>query len=70
MCLSLASPPNRILAHPDVRTTLSKKFNDRNRRPISNDAKLGRRHDYLTIAVAESISYGRILRVRNSATPS
>jgi hypothetical protein len=31
MCLSLASPPNRILARLDVRTTLSKKFNDRNR---------------------------------------
>ena len=26
MSLSLASPPNRILAHLDVRTTLSKKF--------------------------------------------
>jgi hypothetical protein len=48
MCLSLASPPNRILARLDVRTTLSKKFNDRNRRPMSNDAKLERRHDYLT----------------------
>src|SRR6516164_1008313 len=31
MCLSLASPPNSILAHFDVRTTLSKKFNGRNR---------------------------------------
>ena len=27
MCLSLASPPNRILARFDVRTTVSKKFN-------------------------------------------
>jgi hypothetical protein len=36
MCLSLASPPNRILARPDVRTTLSKKFNGRNQRPMSN----------------------------------
>jgi hypothetical protein len=26
MCLSLALPPNRILARFDVRTTLSKKF--------------------------------------------
>ena len=29
MCLSLTSPPNRILARLDVRTTLSKKFNER-----------------------------------------
>jgi hypothetical protein len=29
MCLSLTSPPNRILACLDVRTTLSKKFNER-----------------------------------------
>jgi hypothetical protein len=36
MCLSLGSPPNRILARLDVRTTLSKKFNDRNRRPMWN----------------------------------
>src|SRR5262245_42402418 len=35
MCLSLASPPHRILAHLDVRTTLSKKFTDRNQRPMS-----------------------------------
>jgi hypothetical protein len=28
MSLSLASPPNRILARLDVQTTLSKKFND------------------------------------------
>jgi len=52
MCLSLASPPNRILARPDVRTTLSKKFNDRNGRPMSNDAKVERRHDSLTNAAA------------------
>ena len=48
MCLSLASPPNRILARLDVRTTLSKKFNDRNRSPCSSQTggrggrKLGR----------------------------
>jgi hypothetical protein len=35
MCLSLASPPNRILARLNVRATLSKKFNDRNRSPGS-----------------------------------
>jgi hypothetical protein len=29
MCLSLTLPPNRILARLDVRTTLSKKFNER-----------------------------------------
>ena len=48
MCRSLASPPNRILACLDVRTTLSKKFNDRNRSPCSSQTggrggrKLGR----------------------------
>ena len=31
MCLSLASPPKRILACLDVRTTVSKRFNDRSR---------------------------------------
>jgi hypothetical protein len=48
MCLSLASPPNQILARLGVQTTLSKKFNDRNRRPMSNDAKPERRHDHFT----------------------
>jgi hypothetical protein len=33
MYLSLASPPNSILARLDVRTTLSKKFNGRNEGP-------------------------------------
>ena len=48
MCLSLASPPNRILARLDVRTTLSKKFNGRNGSPCSSQTggrggrKLGR----------------------------
>src|SRR2546430_16527235 len=43
-----AAPPNQILARLDVRTTLSKKFNDRNRSPCSSQTggrggrKLGR----------------------------
>jgi hypothetical protein len=44
----LASPPDWILARIDVRTTLSKKFNGRNRRPMSNDAKLEQRHNHLS----------------------
>jgi len=52
MCLSLASPPDRILARLDVRTTLSKKFNDRNRRPMSNDANLETHSDLKVSAAA------------------
>src|SRR5262249_43380295 len=43
MCLSLASPPHRILAHLNVQTTLSKKFTDRNQRPMSNARRKGGR---------------------------
>ena len=52
MCLSLGSPPKRILARLDVRTTLSKKFTDRNRRPMSNDAKLETHSDLKVSAAA------------------
>jgi hypothetical protein len=47
VCLWFAAQLNS-----NVRTTLSKKFNDRNRRPMSNDAKLKRCHEYLTNAEA------------------
>jgi hypothetical protein len=47
MCLSLALPPKSILAHVEVRTTLSKKFNGRNpamKREAEEDwGKRGRR---------------------------
>src|SRR5499427_9293034 len=52
MWLSLASPPDRILARLDVRTTLSKKFNGRNRRPMSNDANLETHSDLKVSAAA------------------
>jgi len=52
MWLSLASPPDRILARLDVRRTLSKKFNGRNRRPMSNDANLETHSDLKVSAAA------------------
>ena len=58
MCLSLASPPNRILARFDVRTTVFKKFNPAGW-PLAAHAQQGERVRRIGVVMSTAAAEGR-----------